>query len=782
MAAGIAAYRPQPESAEDLGPLDVDESFDPGTNVIHIDGRTGQVAYERADGSLTVGGFGGKKSDDGPGTFDDNLASKDGVPLQSIAARLLEGIAADIQSRADWEETANRGKEILGIRLDPANTTTSEEGTISNAHSMALIEAVIRSWANSRGELLPASGPVKVVDDLPGIDQAQNTAPVGNNGGPPMDGSEPQEAPGAGQQDAQTPNMPLRSELADALEKDLNRFLTVTDREYYPDFSRMLLNRAIIGIQFRKVYRCPLRRRPASVWVKGEDLIVSNDTSHLSGAGRVTERIKMRQATVKRMQAAKVWLDITLTQPMQGATITEQSEGEITGVRTIPQLPADQLHTIYECYCELDDGPLANDENGHNPGFPLPYRVTIDKDSQQVLEISRNWKAGDETYTARRRYVKYGFVPGFGFYDWGLVHILGNPQRASTAMQRILIDTGMFNSFPGWLQAKGAGTRQRTNEVRPNPGEAVVIDTGGMPIGDVIMALPYKEPSAVLQSMLGTVAGDMRRVAGIMEMPVGEGRVGNTPVGTIMAYVDAITKVPSAVHKDDHAAQAEEFELLLELFREEPEALTANVRRPAKKGGYTAEELGDQDLVPQADPNVPSQTHRLMQAQALNEAAGAPQYAGIANPRGIWNRLMRTINVEDRGEVTLPEQAAAPPPPDPKVLAAQIKAQSEHEDNQTRLAVAQQNSAASSEKTQIDAEQRAADRNAENQRAGIDALGKASDNRTKLATHASGLAVDHAQHTDKINQADRHKAVDVASDLATAAQPATPSNDTGGQT
>lgn len=774
---GLPAYNdPVPE---DLEPLDVDETNTPDTNVIHIDGKTGQVSYEQDDGSLVVNPPGTDQKPEGPKGFDDNLAEDFEVPIQSICHRLMEGIEADIQSRREWEETANRGRSILGVKLEDASSSVSAEGTISRVQSTELLGAVLQSWANSRAELLPAGGPVKVSDDLPDIDRPEPPQ-MGHNGGPPMDGSAPPASGAPPPAQSASPQQPRRSQLADALEQDMNHYLTVVDREYVPSFSQMLLNRAVDGVQFRKVFRCPLRRRPVSDWVKGADLIVSNDASHLSGAGRVTERIKMRQTTVKRLQAIGHWRKVALVMPNEVPTPTDQTVAEIQGTTPMPQLPADQQHTIYECYCELDDGSLANDETGKEPGFPLPYRVTIDKDSQTVLEIRRNWKQGDEDYTARRRYVKYGFVPGFGFYDWGLVHIIGNPQRALTAIGRILIDTGMFKSFPGWLMAKGPGTRQRSSEIRPSPGEAVVIDTGGLPIQQVVMNLPYGEPSAVLQAKAESLAGDMRRISGVLNMPVGEGRLGNVPAATMMAYVDSITKVPSAIHKDDHTAQAEEFGLLKELFQEEPEALTRGVKRPSYAQGYTAEELADRDLVPAADPNIPSHVHRVMQTNALVEAASSPAFQGIANPRGIWKRVCQVLGVESPDDVTMPVAAPAPPSPPPQVVVAQIRAKSDSEKTAAQVQTAQIKEDAAQTEAATEQQERQLDRESDETRASMALAGKVIDNKTKVATHAVSTAADQSQHADTIAQGDRHKAADLVQSAAQSAMPE-PDNTGGSQ-
>lgn len=274
------------------------------------------------------------------------------------------------------------------------------------------------------------------------------------------------------------------------------------------------------------------------------------------------------------------------------------------------------------------------------------------------------------------------------------------------------------------------------------------------------MPLPYKEPSPALMQTAQGIAANMRRLAGVLEVPVGEGRVGNVPVGTMMAYVDAITKVPSAIHKDDHAAQAEEFALLKELFMEEPEALTAGVKRPARAQGYTTEELDDQELVPQADPNIPSQTHRIMQVQALTELSASPGFAGVADPRRIYEIGVRALGF-DPDEVTMPVQPPQQQPPPVPVIVAQIRQQTEETKAKAAQATAETKAQAETAQAAQEAEQRELDRQSEERRAGLTLAGKVADTKAGLAKHVASVASDHIQHLDNLNQADQHKAADL---------------------
>lgn len=778
------SLRPEaPDQPEQLGPRAVDEEIGPNDSNIHIDARTGHFRTENPDGSVSVRPIEQikKRAKRGAASFNDNLAEElDATTLAMISMRLLEGIEADIQSRQEWEQTAQKGAALLGVKLEEASSQIGLDGTIARVKHTGLLQACLNSWGSSRAELLPVGGPVKVRDDSQTEDEeiieSAGGGGIGHNGGPPLDdmtnvvpgpGAPPHIATppgptGGGINAAQAPKPPAppppipppstnekRNALADALEHDMNHYLTVIDKDYYPNTSQMLMSRGLLGCQFKKVYHDPLLRRPVSRWVKGTDLIVSNEATSLSGAARITERIPMRQSVVKRLQVMHHWADVSLVIPTSVATAMERQVGDVQGVDPMPRLPADQLHTIYECYCELDIGALANDERGKDVGYPLPYRVTLDKDSRQILEIRRNWKKGDETYTARRRYVKFGHVPGLGFYDWGFVHLIGNPQRAATMIERVLIDTGMLNSFPGGIVAKTPGSRQRTTEIRPAPGEFAVMDTGGLPMSDFITVWPYKEPSAVLAAMGQDIASQMKQVSGTVDLPVGEGRIGNTPVGTIMAYIDAVSKVPSAVHKDDHIAQQEEFEMLKELFAEAPETLWRGAKKPMRKWAV-AQEIMDQDLVPAADPNVPSQTHRLMQTNLRMQAAGLPQFQGIANQRAIWEDFIRTTGGSNTGEYTLPPAPPQAPPPDPKIVVAQIKSADAAKELQAKQGQEVQEHQAKMEELAVTSADKAADRDSENLRAALKHKTESGAQHTDLVKHGITTAATHKQHTDNL--------------------------------
>lgn len=737
--------------AEDI---EVDGAVDPNDETITVDATTGQVGRSNPDGSITMVGPAEKKRKPFTGDkFDVNLAEHPDIEpfLPMIANRLMEGIENDIRSRREWVETAIKGADLMGVKIEQPSAEVQVDGTISKIKHVGLKRACMTSWSNSRSELLPVNGPVKVRDDSDTEDEEMLAA-----GSPDMTNvvAMPGIAPPPLKQQGQPGKTEKRNALANMFERDFNHYLTVTDKEYYPDFSRMLMSRALMGCQFRKVYRDPILRRPVSRWVKGTSLIISNEATSLVGAARITEEIKMRQSMAKRLQMIGYWRDVPLVPPTTEVAPMDKKIAQLEGINAQPLLPEDQLHTIYESYTELDAGPLAKDETGKDVGYPLPYRVTLDKESRRIVEIRRNWKKGDEDHRARIRYVKYGFVPSLGFYDWGFVHLIGDPQRGATMIEQALIDCGMLASFPGGIMAKTPGTRQRTNQIRPGLGQFIVMDTGGRAVSDAIMPWPYKEPSATLMAMGESLAQQMNQIAGVVELPVGEGRIGNTPVGTIMAYIETVTKVPSAIHKDDHIAQQEEYEKLKELFAEDPESLWRGRKKPARKWDV-ADEILDQDLIPAADPNVPSQTHRLMQVQMLANISAAPQYAGIANQRAIYEAQVRTIGFSNTGEYTLPEQPAAQAPPDPKIVAAQIKAASAEKTDQARVGLQQIKDQAAETRLKATIDDKAEERQSEEERAAMKAHSDKEDrnvDRTHdLLKHGAGIAADLTKHREGLD-------------------------------
>ena len=627
-----------PPAADDI---DVEIIADGAPDSVRLDPATGALETTLDDGSVEVDISPDLGAPDGNDDFNANLALViDQAELSRLSEELLRGIDADLQSRQEWVDTSAEGIRLLGLKIERpesagADASTAVAGQSTVRHPL-LLEACLRFQANARGELLPAEGPVKVDDKL---DET-------------------------GALDA----------VAQAFEDDCNYFLTTVATEYYPDTDRALFGTGFRGCSFKKVYNCPIRQRAVSESVDAKDLIVSNASTDMRNSPRVTHQIMMRPSMLRRMQLVGAYRDVELSTPNpQDTNPIDQAISQVQGINPDQMQSEDREYTIYECYCELDiKGFEDKDQSGEPTGLALPYRVVIEKDSRVVLEIRRAWEQDDDRKLRKLPFVKYPFVPGLGFYDIGFVHILGNTTNALTAAWRETLDAYMFANFPGFIYAKGLG-RQNTNEFRVAPGGGVGVDVGQAKLGDAIMPLPYKQPDQGFVNFQTGIAEMAARLGGTAEMNVGEGQQ-NAPVGTTLALIEQATKVEGAVHKRLHAAQAEEFALLKECFRENPQGFIASVKR---KGSIDWEEatflraLDSAAIVPKADPNTPSHLHRIMKAMGMVQLDKA--YQGVFNSREIAIRAARMLGVEDVDSLLAPPQAGGPQI-NPALLEAKTKA------------------------------------------------------------------------------------------------------------
>lgn len=623
----------------------------PDKDAPRVDPKTGALEIPTSDGGVVVD-FNARPDDDTDEDFDSNLAEKlDAGKLSSLAETLLEAISADDQSRTDWLEQRAKGLDLLGLKIEPprgsAPSSSAPLDGMATVRNPLLLEAVLRFQANARGELLPSSGPVKVRDD----------------------GGDDEEA----------------SELAEALEKDLNHYLTVDAPEYYPDTDRMFFWVGFGGSGFKKVYSCPIRQRPVSESVDAQDLIVSDAITDLRNAGRITQCIVMRPSVMKRMQILGAYRDITLTQPTQKPTPVDEKEAQIQGIATWTTRPEDQPYSLYECYCEINiPGFEDKDAGGEETGLPLPYRVTIERDSRAILAIHRDWDEEDDSHKQKRTFVEFPYIKGLGFYGIGLLHILGNATMALTAAWREALDAGMFANFPGFLIAKIA-TRQNTSEMRVAPGTGYPIDTGNIDIGKAVMPLPYKDITPGLMQLIDKIQSAAQRIGSTAELSVGEGNQ-DAPVGTTLALIEQATKIESAVHKRLHASQSEEFQLLRDLIAKDPSVLWRKNRKSAvavamgikfdaknpdqdddpayqQQIATFTTALNDANLIPVADPNTPSHVHRLLKAVALKQLQAASP--GLYNGKEVDTRILHMIGWSDAESLFAPPQPPQAPPVDP---------------------------------------------------------------------------------------------------------------------
>jgi hypothetical protein len=625
-----------PEVTVDMTPSDDSPNINEKGDILRI---------EHGDGSITVSLDGQPieraANDASPREFFSNLVEQ--IPadvLSGIADDLLRAVDEDITSRQEWIEDRALGIKLLGLKIELPNVQGASDGApvegMSKVRHPLLLEACLRFQANARSELLPTDGPVKIRND-------DNDASL------------------------------KEDQLANDYERDMNHYLTAVATEYYPDTDRMLLMTGFGGSGFKKIYFCPLRNRPVSESVDAEDLIVNQAAINLPNARRITHRTYLRKSIVKRLQILGVYRDITLSDPnpKKEDALDEEKKSQ-QGITVNNFRPEDRDREIYEICCELDILGLEHKHKGKETGLEIPYVVTIDVTSREILAITRNYNENDQDLpTARKRYVKFPFVPGLGFYDIGLLHILGNTTNAVTAAWREMLDNGMYANFPGFLIAKG-GTRQNTNIFRIPPGGSSQIDTGGLPIGQTVMPLPYETTQmAPLMSLVQDMVQTGQRVGGTAELQVGEGKA-DAPVGTTLALIDQATKVMNSVHKRMHASQAEEFGLIVDCFREHPESFVRCCKgsRTQWDTAKFLQAINNHELVPQADPNTASTGARVMKVQGLAQLQS--MFPNLMDPIAICSAAIAAIGFSNPKQFMVPPAAQAAPPPQLQQMQAEM--------------------------------------------------------------------------------------------------------------
>ena len=648
-----------PALAQDNIIVEIEGDDDSGVHTL----PDGNIAIDSEDGGVIIQLNPQRHDDAGadedPAKFYANLVERLGEgELMVIANDLHEAISADDQSRAEWLANRAAAMGLLGLKMeDPKN---SEGASAIDGQSVVtnplLLDGVLRGWANAQAELLPAEGPCKIADYSP-TPEAQ------------------------------------KDDLGEALQRDMNYYLTTTATEFGPETSHMLLWGCYFGGSgFKKVYTHPLKKRPYSEAVDPQFLIVSDATKDFDACERITHQIAMRQSVMKRYQAKGIYRKVVLAPPTPQANQVEETVASTQGVAVAKQRPEDMPYTLWECQCELDLPQFAP-KQFKDSGVPLPYLVTLDKDSMTILSIRRDWKPEDEDCTRKKMYVKYPYVPGPGFYGTGLANILGNSSAAMTAAWRISLDSGMFANFPAFLLDKLTG-RQNTSNIRLAPGEASLIETGGRPLRDVIADLPFNDVTPGLMQMMDKITEQAKAVGGAPDIPVGEG-MQNIPVGTMLAHIEQATKVMGAAHKGQHRAMDEELSLLADLFRENPEAFWKGNK--SAKGYWDVKKLlmalDERTLVPKSDPNVPSHIHRVMKAVALVELKASP-LGGRLDDDEVLRRVLSAMR-EDPTGLVLPK---APQGPSPESIMAEAKMK----EAEAKILTAQVNAEENKQKPQLE--------------------------------------------------------------------------------
>jgi hypothetical protein len=535
--------------------------------------------------------------------------------LQKIAKDLDDMIDEDDRGREEWKHMYEKGMVLLGLNYE--ERTEPFDGATGVTHPI-LNEAVTQFQAQAYKELLPAGGPVR-------------TTIIGKA----------------------TPEKELQ---ADRVRTFMNYQITQVMEEFDPDFDQMLYFLGYGGSMFKKVYYDSYLGRATSPYIQPKDLIVPYAARDLLTAERVTHVLKYSPNELKRLQVNGFYRDIELGKPWAGGK--DEIQQQINRTTGIDDPVDPNEYTLHECHCYLDiEGFEDKDENGAETGLQIPYVVTYEKTSLQILSIRRNWREDDERKKKRQFFVHYKFLPGMGFYGFGLVHLLGNLSRASTSVLRQLVDAGTLSNLPAGFKARGLRIEDQTPI---QPGEWRDVDAPGGDLAANLLPLPYKEPSATLFQLLGFCIDAAEKFIGNTDLGMGDSNQ-EMPVGTTIAILERGSRVMSAVHKRLHFAQMQELKLMAEVFGEYlPDDYPYEV-----EGGDTSIKAQDfdgrVDVVPVSDPNIFSMTQRITLAQQqLQLAQQAPQ---MHNMYEAYRRMYSALGVTDIDLVLPPPPEAQPESP-----------------------------------------------------------------------------------------------------------------------
>jgi hypothetical protein len=498
--------------------------------------------------------------------------------LAQLTGDLVGDFEGDIASRKDWIQAYVDGLELLGLKIE--ERTEPWPGACGVYHPL-LSEALVKFQSETMMETFPAQGPVK-------------TQIIGKE-------------------------TPEKKDAAERVKNDMNYQLTDVMNEYRPEHERLLWGLGLAGNAFKKVYYDPGLERQVAMYVPAEDIVVPYGASSIESSERVTHVMRKTENDLRRLQIAGFYRDIDLGEPNNVLDEVEKKIAEKLGFRAT----SDNRYKVLEMHVDLDlPGYEHTDEDGKPTGMALPYVVTIEKGSNHVLAIRRNWEPDDETYKKRQHFVHYGYVPGFGFYCFGLIHLIGAFAKSGTSILRQLVDAGSLSNLPGGFKTRGL--RVKGDDTPIAPGEFRDVDVPSGTMKDNIMPLPYKEPSLVLAGLLDKIVDEGRRFASAGDIKVSD-MSSQSPVGTTLAILERTLKVMSAVQSRIHYSMKQEFRLLKKIIAEfTPEDysyIPVEGSPRAKKSDY------DQvNVIPVSDPNAATMSQKVVQYQAaLQLAQTAPQ-------------------------------------------------------------------------------------------------------------------------------------------------------------
>mgnify|MGYP003115813005 CR=1 FL=1 len=571
-----------------------------------------EVAVMTEDGGMIIDFEEGAEF--GTPSFDDNIAEfMADDQLESLASELIQYFNADKQSRKDWEETYTKGLDQLGLKLE--ERTLPWQGACGVFHPL-LTESVVRFQAESITEIFPAKGPVdvRIVGDI----------------------------------DQETQNQSVR------VKDYLNYLLTEKMTEYRTETEKLLFNLPLAGSAFRKIYYDPTLNRPASMFVPAEDFVVSYGASDLTTCDRATHIMKKSTNDIKKLQVIGFYKDVNLQEPSEDLTNIESKYSELTGEKQ--SYENDNRHTILEMMVDLDLEGFEDRQGGQVTGIALPYVVTLDYQSSKILAIRRNFIESDPLKKRRQHFVHYQYLPGMGFYGFGLIHLIGGIAKSATSLLRQLVDAGTLSNLPGGLKSRGL--RIKGDDTPIMPGEFRDVDVPGGAIKDNITFLPYKEPSTTLYSLLQNIVEEGRRFASLADMKVSDMN-NQAPVGTTLALLERSLKVVGSVQSRIHNSMKQELRILSKIiFDFGPTEYPYEI-----KGKELIKEDFDGriDVIPVSDPNASTKAQKIMQYQAaLQLSQQAPQ---MYNMEELHRQMLDVLGIKDADKIVPLETEIEPTDP-----------------------------------------------------------------------------------------------------------------------
>ena len=593
-----------PQGLEELAAMDAQtppieiEIEDPESVTIGVDGQP----------ILTI-----EPEEEGEDDFNANLAEYiDEEELESIASELIGEYDEDIASRKDWIQTYVDGLELLGMKIE--ERTEPWEGACGVTHPL-LSEALVKFQAETMMATFPAAGPVK-------------TQIIGKE-------------------------TPAKKESAKRVQEDMNYQLTDVMTEYRPEHERMLWGLGLAGNAFKKVYYDPSLDRQASLFVPAEDIVVPYGASDLQSTPRATHVMRKPKNDVRKLQVAGFWRDVDLGEPTQMLDEVEKKIAERLGFRAT----TDDRFKILEMQVNLNLKGYEHKEDGKETGIALPYIVTIEKGTSKVLAIRRNWEPDDETYKRRTHLVHYGYIPGFGFYYFGLIHLIGAYAKSGTSLLRQLVDAGTLSNLPGGFKSRGM--RVKNDDTPIAPGEWRDVDVPSGTLRDNLLPLPYKEPSQSLAALMNQIIDEGRRFANSADLDVSD-MSANAPVGTTLAILERTLKTMSAVQARIHYSMKEELRLLKKIIADYcPEDYNYDPEegdRRAKKSDYS-----NVDVIPVSDPNASTMAQKIVQYQAVMQLA--QQTPGLFNMPLLYRQMLGVLGIKDANKLVPMDEDLKPTDP-----------------------------------------------------------------------------------------------------------------------